>query len=49
MDNSMPIVVFNMSEPSNIMRVVCGEHIGTLVSNTHSEERVSQTTKNNNL
>lgn len=37
MDNSMPIVVFNMSEPSNIMRVVCGEQIGTLVSNTRSE------------
>ncbi len=33
MDNSMPIVVFNMSEPNNIMRVVCGEQIGTLVSN----------------
>lgn len=32
MDNSMPIVVFNMSEPNNITRVVCGEQIGTLVS-----------------
>ena len=29
MDNSLPIVVFNLSEPGNILRVVCGERIGT--------------------
>ena len=33
MDNEMPIIVFNMSEPNNIMRVVCGEAVGTLVNN----------------
>lgn len=32
MDNAMPIIVFNMSEPNNIMRAVCGEPIGTLVT-----------------
>jgi uridylate kinase len=28
----MPIVVFDMSEPSNIKRAVFGEPVGTLVS-----------------
>ena len=32
MDNKMPIVVFDMSEPSNIKRAVFGEPVGTLVS-----------------
>ncbi len=32
MDNKMPIVVFDMSEPSNIQRAVLGEPVGTLVS-----------------
>jgi len=29
MDNDIPIVVFNLSEPGNVCRVVCGEKIGT--------------------
>ena len=33
MDNSMPIIVFNMKEPGNITRVVMGEPgVGTRVS-----------------
>jgi uridylate kinase len=32
MDNRVPIVVFDMSEPQNIRRVVCGEKVGTLVT-----------------
>jgi uridylate kinase len=32
-DNSMPIVVFSLAE-GNIVRVVCGEKIGTLVNST---------------
>ena len=32
MDNKMPIVVFDMSEPSNIKRAVFGEPVGTLVT-----------------
>jgi uridylate kinase len=32
MDNRMPIVVFNMTEPGNIKRVVMGETIGTTVA-----------------
>jgi uridylate kinase len=31
MDNSMPILVFNLMRPGNIMRAVQGERIGTLV------------------
>jgi uridylate kinase len=31
MDNSMPILVFNLMQPGNIMRAVEGEKIGTLV------------------
>jgi uridylate kinase len=32
MDNKMPIVVFNFSEPHNLKRVVLGEKVGTLVT-----------------
>ena len=31
MDNSIPIVVFNIDEPGNILRAALGEDIGTLV------------------
>ncbi|MEE8484272.1 MAG: UMP kinase [Nitrospinota bacterium] len=31
MDNSVPIIVFNMMERGNIKRVLCGEKIGTIV------------------
>ena len=32
MDNKLPIVVFNVKEPGNLVRVVNGENIGTTVS-----------------
>ena len=32
MDNAMPIIVFNMSHPNNIIKAVSGEPIGTLVT-----------------
>jgi uridylate kinase len=32
MDNSLPIVVFDMTVPGNIQRVVTGEQVGTTVS-----------------
>ena len=32
MDNSLPILVFNMSEPENIRRVLRGERVGTIVA-----------------
>jgi uridylate kinase len=32
MDNSMPIIVFNLNVPGNIRRIVSGESLGTLVS-----------------
>ena len=32
LENSLPIIVFDLQAPRSIERVVCGEHIGTLVS-----------------
>jgi uridylate kinase len=32
MDNQMPIVVFDMTQPGNIARAVRGERIGTLIA-----------------
>jgi uridylate kinase len=32
MDNEMPIVVFDMTREGNILRALCGETIGTLIS-----------------
>lgn len=31
MDNKIPIIVFGLDKPENIVRVVCGENIGTSV------------------
>ena len=31
MDNSLPIIVFDVTTEGNVVRVVCGERIGTLV------------------
>ncbi|MBQ1333780.1 MAG: UMP kinase [Clostridia bacterium] len=33
MDNNIPIHVFGVADPENIIRAVCGESIGTLVAN----------------
>ncbi|HYO48444.1 MAG TPA: UMP kinase [Chloroflexia bacterium] len=33
MENYLPIIVFNLQEPGNILRVVMGEHVGTKVGN----------------
>jgi uridylate kinase len=32
MENNLPIVVFDMNKPGNLLRVVGGENVGTLVS-----------------
>jgi len=32
MENNLPIIVFNMNQPGNLMRVVTGDKVGTLVS-----------------
>jgi uridylate kinase len=32
MDNRMPVIVFDMTRPDNIKRVVLGEKVGTLVA-----------------
>jgi uridylate kinase len=31
-ENRLPILVFNMSQPGNLKRLVMGEHIGTVVT-----------------
>lgn len=33
MDNNLPLVVFNLKTPGNIRKVICGQHIGTMISN----------------
>jgi uridylate kinase len=30
-DNNIPILVFNLDNPRNIVAAVCGEKVGTLV------------------
>ena len=32
MDNRLPIVIFNVREPANITRIVCGEEVGSVVT-----------------
>ena len=32
MDNKLPIVIYNLLEPGNLRRVVCGEPVGTTVT-----------------
>ncbi|MBN8857257.1 MAG: UMP kinase [Sphingobacteriales bacterium] len=32
MENKLPIIVFDMNKPGNLLRVVKGEHVGTLVT-----------------
>lgn len=33
MDNKLPILVFSVEDPENIVRAVCGENVGTVVDN----------------
>jgi len=33
MDNDLPLVVFNLKQPNNIRKVVCGASIGTVIAN----------------
>jgi uridylate kinase len=32
MDNNLPLIVFNLKEAGNLLRVVQGDRIGTLVT-----------------
>jgi uridylate kinase len=38
-DNNLPILVFNMTKPGNIRRVLLGEPLGTLVLDERREPR----------
>ena len=46
MENSLPIIVFNFQEPGNILRIVMGEKVGTIVTTesdgAHVEEVISE-------
>ena len=42
-DNNLPILVFNMTKPGNIRRVVLGEPLGTLVLDDRAEARPAGT------
>ena len=33
MDNNIPVLVFALKDPDNIVRALCGENVGTVVSN----------------
>ena len=33
MDNNLPLSVFNMNQKGNIRNFVCGERVGSLISN----------------
>jgi uridylate kinase len=33
MDNKLPLAVFKLKDKGNLGRVVCGENIGTLITN----------------
>ena len=33
MENKIPVLAFALAQPDSVLRAVCGEHIGTLISN----------------
>ncbi|MDZ7766551.1 MAG: hypothetical protein U5K00_19370 [Melioribacteraceae bacterium] len=37
-ENSLPIIIFNMDNEDNLLKLVLGENVGTKVSSTISEE-----------
>jgi uridylate kinase len=43
-DNGLPILVFNMTKPGNIRRVVMGEPLGTVVQDREGEPELNSST-----
>lgn len=39
-ENNLPIIVFNMNKPGNLLKLVEGENIGTSVSNYELKEKI---------
>ncbi|HZR97808.1 MAG TPA: UMP kinase [Chloroflexota bacterium] len=37
MDNGLPIIVFDLLNPTNLARIVCGEQVGTLIAPSGGE------------
>lgn len=48
-ENGLPIIVFNMNQPGNLLRVVEGENIGSLVSDGNTTEPALAPKPNKNL
>jgi uridylate kinase len=44
-ENHLPIVVFNFQEPGNVLRVVMGEHVGTVVVSERTTDDGRRTTE----
>ncbi|RMG19862.1 MAG: UMP kinase [Deltaproteobacteria bacterium] len=42
MENDLPIVVFNLRVQGNVMRVVCGEDVGTVIGNAFRGDGASE-------
>jgi uridylate kinase len=38
MDNSLPVIVFNLREKGNLRRVVCGENVGTRIKEASQDD-----------
>ena len=32
MDNNIPVILFALKDPQNIIRALCGENVGTIVT-----------------
>ncbi|MBK9293801.1 MAG: UMP kinase [Oligoflexia bacterium] len=39
MDNNLPIIAFNLNKEGNIKRVVCGEKVGTMVTDSNGGDK----------
>ena len=46
MDNHIPVLLFALKDPRNIIRALCGENVGTIVRNesTHARQRLPHST-----
>ncbi len=44
-ENNLPMMVFNMDKPDNLLKLVLGETVGTFINNT--ETSLSKKTNNN--
>lgn len=36
MDNDLPLVIFDLKKPDNIQKIVCGQRVGSLITNSNA-------------